>query len=215
VTQLSHGDYVANILAVYDRATPEQVDSGRAWYPTAHHIVNAIAESVEADPARVCYALAALSPRNPWRWNVADAFSFAEARAQGRTMPKATTFKRNQLRAWQALGDGERPWLSAAPKVNAFVNAIMGDRAAVVIDTWAYRVAVGEAPKTGSFARKLYVPLALAYTEAAALRREVPADMQAITWLVAQTEGLATHRRGRHDQAFKAGTPAFVKELLS
>jgi hypothetical protein len=91
----------------------------------------------------------------------------------------------------------------------------MGDRAAVVIDTWAYRVAVGEAPKTGSFATKLYAPLALAYTEAAALRREDPADMQAITWLVAQTEGLATHRRGRHDQAFKAGTPAFVKELLS
>ena len=215
MTLAAHGDLVTNILSVYDRATPEQRASGARWYPLAGTIVEAIAASTGTDPVRVCLALSALSPRNPWRWNVADCYSFAEARAQGRTMPRATTFKRNQLRAWAALGDGIMPWAGTAPKVRAFVKAIMGDSEAVVVDTWAYRIAVGTAPKRGSFAEKLYEPIAHAYNVAANLRGVEPRSMQAITWLVAQTEGLATHRTGRHDLTFKAGTPDFVRALLA
>lgn len=210
-------DYVENILAVFDRATDEQRASGANWYPLAGTIVEAIAVQTGTDPLRVCLALAALSPRNPWRWNVADCYSFAEARAQGRTMPKATTFRRNQLRAWQALDTGILPWAGAAPKVRAFVKAILGDSEAVVVDTWAYRVAVGQAPKHGSFAERLYEPIAHAYNLAANLRGIEPRTMQAITWLVAQTEGLATHRTGggRHASVFKAGTPDFVRSLMA
>jgi hypothetical protein len=208
---------VNSILAVYARATEAQRHAGRQWYPLARHVVDSIAVATESDPERVCMALAALSPRNPWKWNVADTYSFAVARSEGRTMPRATTFKRNQLRAWKALDldSTDDPWTGVAPKVRAFVKAIMGDSEAVVVDTWAYRVARGVAPKrSGSFAEREYAPLAAAYKAAAQLVGESPRAIQAITWLVAQTEGLATSRRGRHDETFKAGTPDFVRSLL-
>lgn len=210
---LNHRDMVANIADTYARASQAQRESGRRWYPTAKTVVTAIAEATGMNDVRVCYALAALSPRNPWRWNVADAYSYAEARAQGRSMPRATTFKRNQLKAWQALGQDGQPWSTSAPKVTAFVAAIMGVEDAVVVDVWAYRVATTTTTKAVS--TKAYRAVEAAYAEAAELAGETPRDMQAITWLVAQTEGLATHRTGRHDLTFKAGTAALVMALLS
>lgn len=207
-----HTAMVDSILAVYDRATPAQCEAGRFWYDDARAIANVIADASGIAVDRIVFAIAALSPRNPWRWNIADAYAFAMARAEGRTMPRATTFKRNWLRAWQALGQEGDPWVTEAPKVRAFVQCIMGDAEAVVVDTWAYRVAVGEKPHV--VRPKDYQPIAHAFNVAANLRGELPAHMQAITWLVAQTEGLASHRTGRHDLAFKAGTPDQLKELL-
>ncbi len=213
-SSFNHEDMVANILLYRAQASAEQVEAGKGWYPKARAIIGIIADATGTEPRRVCYALSALSPRNPWRWNVADAYAFAEARAEGRTMPRATTFKRNWLAAWRALDGNVNPWAGAAPKVNAFVSAIMGDSGAVVVDTWAVRVATG-----GSKSRvnndDEYAKVAAAYTEAARQLGEAPRDVQAITWLVAQTEGLATHRRGRHDLAFKAGTSPIIVELLS
>lgn len=203
---------VENILATYHRATLEQRASGRRWYPLAGRIVEAIAADTRSDAVRVAYALSALSPRNPWRWNVADAYSFAEARQQGRTMPRATTFKRNQEAAWLALSSDTAPWCTAAPKVSAFVAAIMGNPLSVVVDVWAVRVALTEDRKTITLSD--YVDIAEAYKDAARAIGEQPRDMQAITWLVAQTEGLATHRTGRHDLTFKAGTPDVVRSMF-
>jgi len=211
---LDHDDMVANILHYRHSATPEQEEAGIRWYPAAHRIVAAIADATGISDIRVCYALAALSPRNPWRWNVADAYAYASARAEGRTMPKATTFKRCQLTAWQALASDGQPWSTAAPKVNAFVRCIMGDVLEVVVDTWAVRVASG-----GQFSTvandKAYAKVARAYVAAAELLGELPRDVQAITWIVAQTEGLATLRKGRHDLTFKAGTDPLVVDLLT
>jgi hypothetical protein len=209
-----HDAMVANILAYHDTATPEQIEAGTAWYPLAGDIVELIADRTGIDPARVGFALSALSPRNPWRWNVADAYAFAAAKAEGRTMPSATTFRRNWLAAWRALGQDEAPWLTAAPKVTAFVSCIMGNLNAVVVDTWAVRVATGGKRERVANDRQ-YALVALAYEAAARARGVAPAVMQAITWLVAQTEGLASHRRGRHDLAFKAGTPSFIMAALT
>ncbi len=203
-----------SILAVYDSATGDQKVAGRAWYGVAGNVVTAIADQTGIVEERIAYALAALSPRNPWRWNVADTYCFAVAAGSGGDMPSATTFKRNQRAAWRALADGGQPWLSAALKVRAFVRAVTGDADAVVVDVWAYRVAKGVSPDRAVKAGE-YGPIADAYRQAAALRGESPSSMQAITWLVAQTEGLATRRTGRHDLAFKAGTPEFVKGLFS
>jgi hypothetical protein len=210
----SHGDMVTAIVGYYDSASPAQRADGQAWYPLAQGIVEAIGKATNTDVVKVAYALAALSPRNPWRWNVADCYSYCAARRAGLTMPKATTFKRNQVAAWTALGQDGQPWLSAAPKVNAFVAAIMGNPLSVVVDVWAVKAAThGLADYVGT--DKRYLAVAAAYTEAAALRGVLPRDMQAIVWLVVQTEGLASSRTGRHDKAFKAGTHPLVVELLS
>lgn len=210
---LDHGDMVANIVDTYRRASEAQRQAGSSWYPTALGLSAAIAAATGFHTERITFAIAALSPRNPWRWNVFDAYSFAQARAEGRTMPKATTFRRNQLRAWQALDYGQDPWTSAAPKVRAFVAAINGDTESVVVDQWAYRVATTKSVK--AIKGSVYDRVAAAYVHAARLVGETPRDLQAITWLVAQTEGLASHRSGRHDLAFKAGTPDWMKEALS
>lgn len=210
---LVHGDMVANILDTYARATPEQVEAGRRWYPTANGIVTVIANQTGIDPMRVAYAMAALSPRNPWRWNVFDAYSFAAARAEGRTMPSATTYKRNRARAWEALARTGSPWTTSAPKVNAFVAAILGADDAVVVDVWAYRVATTKS--AGRITDRAYEAVERAYLEAAQAIGDTPRNVQAVTWLVAQTEGLASHRVNRHDLSFKAGTPNWLKEAIA
>jgi hypothetical protein len=210
-----HDDMVHNILAYWDSASAVQREAGARWYPEAGRLATLIAEQTGIDTRRVVLAIAALSPRNPWRWNVFDAYSFAVARAEGRVQPRATTFKRNQAAAWLALDPNtDTPWLTSAPKVRAFVEAILGDHDSVVVDTWAVRVATfGSKSRVGSDAD--YAEVAHAYNIAANLRGVPPATMQAVTWLVAQSEGLATLRRGRHDLAFKAGTPDWLKEALS
>lgn len=211
---MTHDDMVANILTYYRSASDQQLADGRHWYPLAGRIVAAIAAETHSDRAKVAYALAALSPRNPWRWNVADCYSYAAARAEGRTMPKATTFKRNQLAAWQALADDGQPWVTSAPKVTAFVKAVNGVEDAVVVDVWAVRIATG-GRRSEVRSDKDYADIAAAYVEAARQAHEKPRDIQAITWIVAQTEGLASHRVGRHDRTFKAGTSAFILLLMS
>lgn len=216
----SHEDMVGNIVAKYGEASHEQRLAGYRWYPVAGRIVDAIAVATDVPAIRVTYALAALSPRNPWLWNVQDAYSFAVASRSGEPKPSATTFLRNQHAAWQALTTGDKPWLTAAPKVRAFVAAILGDRSAVVVDTWAYRVATGESPahditgrRLGSFRGSIYAAIAAAYVDAAKQLGQDPRDVQAITWVVAQTEGLASNRRAKVPHGYKAGTADFVRGI--
>jgi hypothetical protein len=212
---MNHEAMVTNILTYWDSADAAQRAAGARWYPEALALASHIAGQTGTDTRRVVLAIAALSPRNPWRWNIFDAYAFTVARAEGRTQPRATTFKRNQAAAWRALDpDVHDPWLTAAPKVRAFVECIMGDETAVVVDTWAVRIATGGS-KSRVDTDKAYAEVAHAYNVAANMRDVAPATMQATTWLVAQTEGLASHRRGRHDLAFKAGTPDWLKEAMA
>lgn len=214
MNHFDEADMVHNILCTWDAASPVQIAAGARWYPEAGRLAAMIAEQTGIDTRRVVLAIAALSPRNPWRWNIFDAYSFAVARAEGRACPRATTFKRNWAAAWRALDPAtETPWLTSALKVRAFVEAILGDDMSVVVDTWAVRVATAGA-KARVATDKQYRLVAHAYVLAANERGVSPATMQAVTWLVAQTEGLATLRRGRHDLAFKAGTPEWLKAAL-
>jgi len=213
----NHGDMVANILDNYDSATPDQVAAGARWYEVARNIVRLIAEDTGVEEARVAMALSALSPRNPWRWNVADAYAFTVARATERTIPTATTYTRNRLSAWRAL-NAESPWSTAALKVRSFAACILGDHDSVVVDTWAARVATAGGLSYGrghSITPKQYRAIAAAYVDAAEQRGVLPATMQAVTWLVSQTEGLASSRRGRHDLSYKAGTPEWLRAALA
>jgi hypothetical protein len=210
----SHGDMVDAIVVMYDHATPSQVYDGERWYAVAGRIVEAIAAETTTDTMRVAYALAALSPRNPWAWNVADAYAFAAAAAEGADMPTATTYGANQRAAWAALTSDEIPWTGTALKVRAFVSAVMGDEHSVVVDVWAMRVVTnGERSEPRSVG--VYRRVAYAYTEAARVLGVTPCTVQAVTWLVAQSAGLGSKRRNRHDRTCKRGTHPFVLDLLA
>jgi hypothetical protein len=206
---------VAAIVETYGRATEAQTAAGRDWYPTAGRMCQTIADSAGVAQYSVALALAALSPRNPWKWNVADCYAFAHAAGDpaGEMPTTATTFVDNRERAWYALRHGEAAWKSAAPKVRAFVSAVTGNPLSVVVDVWAIRIATRGALDT--VRGHEYGPVAAAYEDAARMLHIMPRDLQAITWVVAEAEGLGSKRRGRHGETFKRGTaPAVVAMFM-
>lgn len=204
MTLPAHEAMVENIIAMYMKATPEQRHDGGAWYHHAERIIRRLSDVTGTDPHRFAHALAALSPRNPWKWNVQDAYAFASAANAGDPMPgSATTFKRNQANAWAALTNGGDPWKSAAMKVRAFVEACTGNTTAIVVDVWAYRVATMDFDRKGSPNKGQYKAIVAAYMEAAWTLGIPPSHLQAITWLVLRTDaGIA--------RPYKKGTAEIV-----
>lgn len=208
------GTYTDSIRAIRAQATDTDVENGRDWYPSARRIVDTIAERSGTAPDRVAAAMAALSPRNPWYWNVQDAAAYAHAAAEGaEDAPTATTFGANRTRAW-AMVRGGLDWTTSALKVRSFVSNIMGDPDAVTVDVWAIRVATAGEQSTVKNDRQ-YTEVAAAYREVAAEYGESPRDLQAITWTTAERIGLGSNRRGRHGQTFKRGTFEYVAAMLA
>jgi hypothetical protein len=207
-------DYAASIRRAYAATTPADRETGRAWYPSAERIADAIAERTGTPRDRVAAAIAALSPRNPWYWNVADAAAFADAASAGaETRPTATTFNANADRAW-AFVNGAADWKTTALKVRSFVANILGDTDAVTVDVWAIRVATDGAEHAVRNDAQ-YREIADAYRTVAAEVGETPRDLQAITWVAAERAGLGSQRRGRHGLTFKRGTLPWVPALLA
>lgn len=207
-------DYCDSIRTIYAQATDADRAAGTAWYRDAGRIAAAIADRTGIATDRVAAAIAALSPRNPWRWNVADAAAFADAAARGETdRPTATTFGSNADRAW-AFVRGETDWRTTALKVRSFVANILGDADAVTVDVWAIRVATNGAQHEVRNDRE-YRAVADAYRTVAAELGITPRDLQAITWVTAERIGLGSKRRVRHGLTFKRGTLAWVPALLT
>lgn len=205
-------DYVAAIRDAYAAASADDIRKGRDWYPTAGRIVLALAEWSGMAPDRLAAMVAALSPRNPWRWNVQDAAAFSLAVMSGDDMPTATTFGQNRRTAW-TLGHGDADWKSAALKVRSFAANILGDEDAVTVDVWAVRVATRGAESAVKNDGQ-YRAIADAYRTVAAEVGETPRDLQAITWVAAERIGLGSKRRGQHGKVCKTGTFDIVRTLV-
>lgn len=201
-------DAIRAIISAWRAASPTERAVGREWYPTASALVGIIADHTSTDPRTVAAVLAALSPRNPWRWNVADAATFCDAARRGLPQPTATTFGHNRNTAWRILRL-ETGWKSAAPKARAFARACSGDRRSVVVDVWAVRVAT-DGRRDSVSGQRDYDNLARAYTVAARIVGETPRELQAIVWHAAQH----SDPRSRHARTLKANTPEYLKGAL-
>lgn len=206
-------DYTANIRAAADAATTADYAAGLRWYPAAGAIAATIADRTGFGTDRIAAAIAALSPRNPWAWNVQDAAALATFVRDGGTMPRVTTFNTNRDRAIAMLR-GERDWASAALKVRSFVANICGDVDRVTVDVWAVRVATAGAESEVGGVRK-YRAIEDAYRTVAAERGMTPRELQAVTWVWAERIGLGSNRRGRHTATLKAGTFEWVAAALA
>jgi hypothetical protein len=205
--------YADNILRVWSVASPATIVDGATWYPRAGAIISALADWSGVSRQTMAAVVAALSPRNPWAWNVADAAAFARAAIDGEPMPKASTFGSNKRRAWAFLTDGTS-WKGSALKVRSFVANMTGDYDAVTVDVWAVRVATNGA-RDAVRSDSDYHEIETAYREASRRARVSPATMQATTWLVAQAAGTGSRRVGRPDKSLKRGTVAIVAFLLT
>ncbi|MCW2901569.1 MAG: hypothetical protein JWO67_3834 [Streptosporangiaceae bacterium] len=177
----THARYVANIIAKYREATPDQAARGRAWYPTARQLAAMMAEGNVRAGAGV---IAALSPQKAWAYNVrlaGQAFETGEVRGHVK----------------DACGKAERIMLGADPldvlpadsKTWNFFRCIVDpeDAEAVVIDRHAHDIAVGVVygdADRGLGAKRRYATLSHAYREAARQLGEIPSVVQAVSWVV-------------------------------
>lgn len=170
--------YVANILRVYDAATPDQLSRGASWYYTAHELAGMLSPSVRQGAG----LLAALSVQKSWPENTRLARRFLAGEPIGHMAGPTRA-------ALRILAGEPSEEVLTGHKTSSFFRCIAepGSRDAVVIDRHAHDVAAGE--PYGSHDRGLsnatrYASLVVAYRYSAAQTPHSPSQVQAITWCV-------------------------------
>ncbi|MGA0100607.1 MAG: DUF7178 family protein [Burkholderiaceae bacterium] len=182
-----------HILAVYNLANVADRADGEAWYPTALSIAHTLADQYGVTVIQAVGVIAALSPRNKWARNLADAEAMIrtyQVDPEAAASVKVCTFGSGKAKALEILAS---PGLTAedlaallkGPKLQEFAACILGDPTEVCIDGHAYsiwlgdRVTLANVPSIGAPLRR---EIKAAYREAAA-QLGIPApELQAVTW---------------------------------
>lgn len=175
--------YAENILAVYSRATAEDVNEGMSWYCTA----NALARELSPDDVwRGAGVIAAFSPVCPWKRNVELARNaFATGIATGHTAVMCGIAQR--------ILDGEHPLdVMNGDKTRAFASAIadpFGSQIAT-IDRHAHDIAMGRVftDKERKIGKRIFRIMSAHYREAALDQGISVSQIQATTWVVWRRE---------------------------
>jgi hypothetical protein len=174
---------VANIVAVYRRASHDELVDGLEWYPNAHVIATQLGNG---DTRFGAALLAVLSPLQKWDKNVDYAYHAVE---YGWPYPGMTDKMNKVIR----LLEGENPdTVVKGEKVTSFYNNILDPYGPhVTIDRHAYDIAMGirHTDETRpSIGKKVYETLSRAYIDAAEELGIAPLSLQAITWVVWRRE---------------------------
>jgi hypothetical protein len=157
------------------RAAPMPIIwEGARWYPQAEEIVAALAEHHDLPRPQIAGILAALSPQQRWRTNVASAVALLGGE-------RAAGYSSNVEKAKRiALGEPALEVIGG-DKVTSFWANLYGSRWAITVDTWAQRAATGEMAEQPKGAR--YRRLQRAYISAADAVGWPPREFQAAVWL--------------------------------
>ena len=67
---------VRNITRVFRTATPEQLETGLAWYFTAHTLSDSLGSTYSLPIDRVAGIISAFSPQRGWSVNISQAIAF-------------------------------------------------------------------------------------------------------------------------------------------
>lgn len=182
-----------NIAAVYQLANTLDRADGMAWYARANEIAVQFAHRYEINLAQSAGVIAALSPRNRWERNVADAenlirvWSIDPASVDS---VKVCTFSHNKAKAIRILNetaqcDADVPAILSGPKMQEFFLCIMGDPEEVCIDGHAYSIWAGDRitlQNVPSIGKKLRQQIKQDYRRAAQDAGITAYEMQAVTW---------------------------------
>ncbi len=173
-----------NILNCYWDTTLETRQAGLEWYPKAE----LISRELLPNPRQAAGVIAALSPRQSWKINVAGSRAICRAASQGnRIVPRVAGMYANVNKAWR-IANGEEPldvFVKAKQvnfKVLQFFRNISGDTEAVTVDQWAARVAFPEEEFYAVRGRR-YLDIQHAYRLAAGVLGIAPRDLQATCWI--------------------------------
>lgn len=181
--------FESNILSVYHSATEQERLDGEQWYTRAAYIAQRIAMKNNLPITTVAGVIAALSPRNRWETNVADAENVCFAFANGGTRRWITvrTFKRQLTAAWGILKTNEPlAYLGGLKTLNFYRCIIQGDSKSVCVDSHAATLAMNglrERLIAPSINVLLYTRIADAYRTVAEQVGVLPSALQATTWL--------------------------------
>lgn len=187
--------YAKALREVYDRATPQDVQNGRIWYPMARGDVYDVAKRYRVSLKRACFAAAALSNNMAWEQNVAllehCAFSATVGQDPHGHYPMCLE------RAMRILRAGDFAALSG-PKVVPFAHALVGDTRAAVVDRWVYRAAAESGWPTLKRSRDIAVALRMVAKD---IRRSV-SETQAIIWVTVQRLSAQVETASKADTPF-------------
>lgn len=183
---------VANVLAVYNGASADNIRFGLQWYFVAHHFCRIAGGGRARHLSRNAGIVAALSPMNHWENNKRKAAELISRRGVIEFGPNGSNgigLSKNVAKAI-AIYNGTDPLdVLGGLKVRAFYQTILDPTADIdpVIDRHAFDIAVGERTsdkRRGILSRKgVYHEFAIAYREAAKVAGIGSAQMQAITWV--------------------------------
>lgn len=174
---------IENIVSVFERATPAEVEAGINWYPTAHRIALEISNG---DLERGAGVIAALSPMQKWDRNIELArIAFATGNVTG-------GLKRNCAKA-NAIVAGANPLdvLGGEKVLSFYANIVNPQGDAITIDRHAIDIALGRVHTDAtrpSMSKGRYAEFFNAYLDAAKRCGVFPLELQAITWVTWRRE---------------------------
>lgn len=183
IMQPTHNEMTAALVDAYRRASGEQRERGRAWYPNAGRKVRRIARRTGTTVARTACTMAITSPDAQLVTNLA----WTERACETGGAAKVGRYPNAMHGRYAPVLAGTVAPLAAlrGPKIRNFYRGIMGDVYSVCIDRWALRAAGWPAD---TVTPRQYERVAAAYREAAALCGETPRDFQAIVWTVVRED---------------------------
>ena len=185
----------SNILAVYQLANTADRVQGMAWYVNAKEIAIELCRKYRnISLYQAAGVIAALSPRNKWERNIADAENLIRVwsvDSESVDSVKVCTFGSNKAKAIAVLnlapgadGHDVRGILSG-PKLVEFFNCIMGEGDDVCIDGHAYSIWAGDRitlANIPSIGKKLRATIKSDYRAAAQEAGITAYEIQAVTW---------------------------------
>ncbi|MBV9923177.1 MAG: hypothetical protein JOY78_20320 [Pseudonocardia sp.] len=175
---LTPAKVTANIVRVFARATEQDMLDGKCWYAEAQALAQELATAGDLTVLQAACVIAHLSPRQTWSVNKRMA---RELVSTGQTKGLGGAISRAKA---AMVADDPFATFGKAPKTRAFAANIAGDMHAVTIDVWALRVAGVAEAQLGRVG--VYEAVAHCYRLAAKRFGITPAQMQAVTWVVAR-----------------------------
>lgn len=197
MTNFVFGDLIlapstADILAVYEAATPADYAEGMEWYIAAHNWCRAQAKGRVHLIKRNAGIVAALSPMNGWANNKRKAAELISKRARivvEKGQPNGIGLGTNVQKAIDIYNGADPLDVLSGNKVRAFYSTILDPfgKVPVTVDRHAFDIALGQ--RTNDKARSIlsrkgvYEAFADAYVNAAIVAGIGNAEMQAVTWV--------------------------------
>lgn len=186
----SQQGYERAVLRMFSEATAAHIVEGKLWYPNASEALEAYGNVWPLEVAAAVCAI--LSPRNSWKQNLEGVRRIARTVSHGNVLPPVTAgIPRNVQKAWETANDGDVSRVTG-PKVSAFYQNLLGNLQRVTIDVWAAQAAGVPDAEMRHLDGKRYVTLERAYQNVARQLGFLPAELQAICWIVARGHGEGT-----------------------